>query len=307
MDWLSLPPLTALRAFAAFAEAGTMSGAGAALNVSHAAISQQIRALEEHMGLPLLDRDAGRGALTPAGSTLALALAEGFDTIERTVAALTGADAERPLQITTTPAFASGWLMPRLADFRAQHPGVSLMLDPSPELKRIEPGGIDLGVRYGSGTWPGLEAELLVESSIAIVAAPALVGEGAYDAPAQLSAFHWLQELGTSEASDFLAEHGAALDRSKGVTSAPGNLMIEAARNGQGIAVVGRAFVEADIQAGRLRLLFEDRRKKGYYLVTRPGVARPPVRDFTRWLKTQARAQARRADKPAGHGGGPPN
>ncbi|MCA0919001.1 LysR family transcriptional regulator [Pseudooceanicola nanhaiensis] len=307
MDWLSLPPLTALRAFAAFAEAGTMSGAGAALNVSHAAISQQIRALEEHMGLPLLDREAGRGALTPAGSTLALALAEGFDTIGRTVSALTGADAERPLQITTTPAFASGWLMPRLADFRARHPGVSLMLDPSPELKRIEPGGIDLGVRYGSGTWPGLEAELLVESSIAIVAAPELVGQGAYDAPAQLTAFHWLQELGTSEASDFLEEHGAALDRSKGVTSAPGNLMIEAARNGQGIAVVGRAFVEADIAAGRLRLLFEDRRKKGYYLVTRPGVARPPVRDFTRWLKAQARAQTRRAEKPAAGGGDLPN
>ncbi|OWU85550.1 LysR family transcriptional regulator [Oceanicola sp. 22II-s10i] len=289
MDWIRLPPLTALRAFAAYVDAGGMAAAGARLNVSHAAISQQIRALEEYLGLTLLDRSGRAGSLTDAGRTLSEALLAGFDRIEKAVDELTGADADRPVQVTTTPAFASNWLMPRLGGFRATNPGVSLMIDPSPELRELRPGGLDIAVRYGSGEWPGLEADLLIETPIVIVAAPSLVGEEAFTEPADLTRFHWMQEVGTNEASEFLERHGAVLDRARGLTSLPGNLMIEAAREGQGIAVSAGAFVEADVAAGRLRLLFEDRRKKGYYLVTRPGVMRPAARMFHRWLLSQSR------------------
>ena len=158
MDWHELPSLTALRAFSALAETGSASAAGARLNVSHAAISQQIKALEGHMGLPLVDRSGRALALTKEGDVLAEALREGFGTIAQTVMQLTGADADRPLQISTTPQFATNWLMPRLADFQENQPDVDLMINPSPVLSDHGPGGIDLGIRFGLGVWDGLDA-----------------------------------------------------------------------------------------------------------------------------------------------------
>ncbi|MDF1854564.1 LysR family transcriptional regulator [Pseudooceanicola sp.] len=297
MDWLTLPPLTALRAFAAYAESGSMSAAGARLNVSHAAVSQQIRALEDHLGLTLLERGRSRGALTDAGLTLAEAAGAGFERIQRAVAELTGADADRPVQVTTTPAFAANWLMPRLARFRAKYPEVSLMIDPSPETRSLRPGEIDLAVRYGTGSWPGLEAELLIETPIVVVAARSLVGDGAYVSPADLSGFHWMQEIGTNEASEFFECHGAVLDRARGLTSLPGNLMIDAAREGQGIAVTAGAFVASDVASGRLRILFEDRRKKGYFLVWRTGMLRPQARAFRNWIRGEGKRSLDRSDR----------
>lgn len=296
MDWTALPPLTALRAFAAYADTQSMAEAGARLNVSHAAISQQIKALEDHLGLTLLDRGKGGGALTPEGKAIAETTLSGFADIARLCAELTGRDADRPVQISTTPSFASGWLMPRLARFRAKHPGTSLMIDPTPELRTLLPGGIDMAVRYGSGVWPGLEATLIIETPIVITASPSLVGDKTFTSPAELTSYHWLQELGTNEASDYLATHNAVLDRAKGLTSLPGNLMIEAARSGQGIAVSAGSFVAADVEAGRLRILFEDRRKKGYYLIHRAGVMRPTARALHRWIIAEARSDAAPAE-----------
>lgn len=292
-----MPPLTALRAFAALAEAGSMVGAGARLNVSHAAISQQLRGLEERLGLALLDRN-GRGVtLTPEGQRLADALRDGFGTIARTLDELTGRDAGRPLQVSVTPSFASAWLMPRLASFRAAHPQVGLMIDPSSAVKRLEPGGMDVALRYGSGDWPGVEAELLVTSPIVVVAASNLVGDVQVNGPEDLRHLHWLQELGTNESTDWFARFGLVHDASSGITTLPGHLMLEAARQGHGVAITAKVFVEADIGAGRLRLLFEDQQEKGYYIVTRPGVQRPMVREFVRWLRREAKSNLRQASE----------
>ncbi|MAE90230.1 MAG: LysR family transcriptional regulator [Pelagibaca sp.] len=288
MDWSALPPLSALRAFAAYADCGSVAEAGGALNVSHAAISQQIRNLEAHMGVPLLDRHGRRMRLSAEGERLAEALLEGFGTMLQTTQELTGRDADRPLEISATPGFAAVWLMPRLPLFRSRHPEISLTIDPSAALRTLEPGGLDVAIRYGNGDWPGLESTLLVLSPIVVVAATDLVGECEIASPADLRPFPWLQELGTNEATDWFAEHGVEQDRSRGMTGLPGNMMIEAARQGQGVAITARLFVEPDIQAGRLRLLFEDPRKKGYYLVTRPGVARSPLRHFVSWLRREA-------------------
>src|SRR5688572_1443612 len=107
----ALPPLAALRALAAFAETGSVVAAGAVLNVSHPAVSQQLRALETHLGVALFDR-GGRGLrLTAGGERLAAAVTAGFAQMVRAVEELTGADADRPLMVTTTAAFASGWLL----------------------------------------------------------------------------------------------------------------------------------------------------------------------------------------------------
>ena len=94
--------------------------------------------------------------LTPEGAQLAAALDAAFSDIRRAVDELTGGDATRPLQITSTPAFTSSWLMPRLSEFRHEHPAIQLMLNPTTELVELKPGGIDVAIRYGSGDWRGL-------------------------------------------------------------------------------------------------------------------------------------------------------
>ncbi len=289
MNWTGMPPLSALRAFSAYVETRSVSTAGDLLNVSHAAISQQMRALESHLGVALLDRAGRQLALTPDGESLGRCLLEAFGSISQTVDALTGADATRPLQISVTPTFAAAWLMPRLNQFRELHPEINLMIDPTAKVQTLEPGGIDVALRYGNGKWPGLEAELLVISPIVVVAAPQLVGEEEIHSPSELRDYHWLQELGTSEATDWFSEHGVDRDAGRGYTALPGNMMLEAARAGQGIAIVAGVFVEQDIKAGRLRQLFSDTRKKGYHIVTRPGVPRPPLKAFLTWLRREAR------------------
>lgn len=289
MDWHTLPSLTALRAFAALAETGSTAAAGARLNVSHAAVSQQVRQLEAHLGVVLVDRSGRQSRLTAEGRDLADALSLGFGAIARAVEALTGADAERPLQISTTPSFAAYWLMPCLSEFRQAHPQIDLMIDPTPRLVEMEPGGIDIAVRYGTGHWPGLEAELLFRSPIVAVAAPHLVEDKRIDCPADLADLPWLQEFGTNEASDWLRRRGVVKERAAGLVQVPGNLLLDGLRNGQGVAVTVREWVRQDITSGRLRLLFEDQEEAGYHVVTRPGVLRPPAKAFVTWLRRQAR------------------
>ncbi|MEX1234244.1 MAG: LysR family transcriptional regulator [Roseovarius sp.] len=287
MDWRALPPLTALRAFAALAQTGSASAAGTALNVSHAAISQQIKALEAHMGLTLVQRD-GRGlSLTPEGRHLAEALDEGFGMIAQRAASLTGADAQRPLQISTTPQFAATWLMPRLRAFQTLHPKIDLMVHPSPQRADPAPGGVDLAIRFGLGVWDGLEAELLMPTDIVVTAAPALVGSRAFNAREELLEYPWLMELDLSPASDWMFRAGLDEMRGTSVTQVPGNLMLDGARAGHGIAVMTASSVEADVAAGRLRILFRDSGETGYFIVTRPGVMRPQAKAFLRWLRSQ--------------------
>ncbi|SLN52888.1 Glycine cleavage system transcriptional activator [Roseivivax jejudonensis] len=288
MPFSRLPPLSSLRAFSAFAETGSVTRAGAMLNVSHAAVSQQLRNLEAHLGVKLVDRSGRQLELTQEGRQLADALIGAFGRIAQVIEALTGADADRPLHVSTSPSFASNWLMPRLAGFRAAHPEIDIMIDPTPVLNDPEPGGIDLAIRYGDGRWPGLESESLIQSPIWIVAAPELIGDLDPDAPQDLLAFPWLQELGTSEASEWFARHGITERRVKGLIHVPGNLMLDGARNGQGIVVTTRVSVGQDVRAGRLRLLFEERPEGGYHAVTAPGVARPQLQAFLRWLRKEA-------------------
>ncbi len=288
MNWRDFPPLAALRAFAALAGNGSVSRAAGALGVSHAAVSQQLRALEAHLGLRLLRRD-GRGvALTAEGERLAAAVTTGFAAMERVLAELTGADADRPLHVTTTPTFAAGWLMPRIGDFRARHPDIDLMLNPVPDLADPAPGGIDLAIRFGRGHWPGFEADLLVRTHLVVVAARSLIGERQIADPAELLEFPWLQEYGTNETTSWLLEHGVKSGRVRSLTQVPGHLVIEGLRSGQGVVATTRHFIEDDIAAGRVRVLFEEaRRDSGYWIVSRPGVLRPAARAFVRWLRQQ--------------------
>lgn len=287
MNWQSLPPIPALRAFGAFVDKGSLTAAGDALNVSHAAISQQLRQLERHLDLALFDRSGRSLELTAVGEQLAAATSAGFQRMIDTVEELTGADVDRPLHVSATPNFATAWLMPRLPDFRAQYPDIDILLDPSHELVSLAPGGVDVAIRHGDGMWPGLDSEGLLFSPMVVVAAPSLMGTRTVDSPVDLADAPWVEELGTSETSRWLAANGVEEGRRRRRMALPGNIMLDAARNGQGVAVVIRTFVEADLEAGRLIALFTAPLTSGYYIVTRPGVQRPPLKAFVKWLRSQ--------------------
>jgi LysR family glycine cleavage system transcriptional activator len=286
MDWRDLPPLAGLRAFAAFADTGGVSQAGAALGVSHAAISQQLRSLEAHLGVSLLDRAGRTMHLTAEGEALAQAAMQGFAQMIEASRTITGANDTRPLHISATPTFAASWLMPCLPRFRMIEPDVNILLNPTPDIAALEPGGVDIAIRYGTGPWAGLDNELWLESPMVVVGAPSLVAGKKVESAEDLRHLPWLEEFGRSEGSDWLSEHGVSERTTAGFIQVPGNLMLDGARDGQGIAVTVRAFVEADLQSGRLVLLDEENRDgSGYHIVTRPGVQRPPLKAFVRWLK----------------------
>ena len=124
MDWLKLPPLNSLRAFAAVADAGSYRLAADRLNVTQAAVSQQVKALEQRLGVALVERLGRSIELTPQGKDLAGELAIGFDIIGRGVERLTEQAINRPVQITMSPAFAVEWLLPRMAEFQRNHPEI---------------------------------------------------------------------------------------------------------------------------------------------------------------------------------------
>ncbi|MGB3246484.1 MAG: LysR family transcriptional regulator [Sulfitobacter sp.] len=289
MKWRDLPPLSALRAFAAFAQTGNVVAAGEALGVSHAAISQQLRGLETYLDVALLDRSGRALQLTESGHVLAQAVQVGFATMIEAAQEITGSRDARPLHISATPTFAASWLMPRLPRFRAAHPEIDLMIDPTADLVSLGADGIDVAIRYGTGPWPGLVAEVLLRSPMVVVAAPSLVGDADLPDINAFAHFPWLEEFGTTESTRWLRNHGVEGGGKRGLMQVPGNLLLDGARDGQGIAVTVREFVIRDIAAGRLRELHtEDNSKAGYHVVTRSGVQRPALKAFVNWIKREA-------------------
>lgn len=294
MDWRTLPSLGALRAFAALAETGGFTAAGALLNVSHAAVSQQVRALEERLGTTLVLRGGRKIELTPEGARLAAALDTAFLGIRRAVDELTGATANRPLRVTLTAGFAHAWLMPRLSEFLHENPGIEIMLSPTADLVELGAGGVDLAIRYGRGGWSGLDAELLAPSNFVIVGAPSLVRGQLFDRAEDLLDLPWLEEIGNAEMLTWLREQGVEAPPREAVTYLPGHLVVEALRSGIGISVASSAVVERDIREGRLVTLYEEPpceeggARTGYWIVTRPGVLRPPLKAFVAWLRRHA-------------------
>lgn len=295
MGWEGLPSLSVLRAFEAAARHKSFSAAGRELNVTHVAVAQQVRRLEEHLGRALIYRE-GRGiALTPDGEELSASLSESLENIRSSVMGVLDRDRNRPLHVSVTPAFASGWLVSRLGDFRAENPDIELKLHASPKVADLKREGFDLAVRFGLGEWRGLESELLFRSKYVMVAAPGLVKGRRISRPADLLDYPWLQDLGADEFGVWLAARGVDVEDKANITHLPAYLLLQAAREGQGIVNTKRMFVEEDLRAGRLVCLFEDTAEDdpvGYFLVRRPGPARDPLKRFVAWLKRQAQVGA---------------
>lgn len=297
MDWRALPPLNSLKVFAVVAETKSLSAAGRELNVTHAAVSQQIRSLESFMGLKLIVRE-GRGvALTLEGEQLFGGLKGGFEAIRDTVDALLKDDQARPLNITMTPTFAVSWLMPRINDFRLKHPDIELMLNPTAEVIELTPGGTDMAIRFGKGDWPGLDSELLLPTNFAVVGARCLIGDRAIDSPEDILDFPWLQEYGTNELAIWMENQGVVPCEKLNVTHLPGYMLLEGLRRGEGVSATAKAFIKPDIDAGSLQVLFEDEEDPGtgYHMLTRQGVKRPPLKKLMTWLRTMIAEDGKRA------------
>lgn len=295
MNWNGIPPLSALRAFSVVARTGGFSSAGQELNVSHAAISQHVRKLEEHLGTSLLQRGPRGSALTADGARLAEALGSAFQVIADAISEFDTSNSGRPLQITMTPAFAVSWLMPRIPEFTHENPDIELMLNPTTDLVPLTPGGVDLAIRFGSGKWPGVDTTPLFETNIVIVATPGLLAGRTINHPEDLFDLRWLQEPGRNEISDWLSGHGILSRKNENLTYLPGYLAMQGVQNGLGITAVARAFVEDEIRNGTLVVLFEDILPgTGYHVVTRPGVMRGPLKAFVEWLRRHAQTPHRR-------------
>ena len=258
MDWSTLPPLSALRAFSAYADRKSVTDAGRALNVSHAAISQQIRNLETHLGVSLLDRTGRRMRLTTEGERLAGALSEGFGMMVHMVEELTGRDADRPLEISATPGFAATWLMPRLPEFYAAHPEMTVNVQaPATDLPHLSPG-IDIAIRYGTGGWREGTTLKLFDERVCPVAAPALLerlqaeGVGLDRAPLiHVRSPHNQHWAGWE---DYLRARGIPRARLSGQTF---NNYVQAAQavlDGRGVMLGWRSIASGAVRDGALRM-----------------------------------------------------
>ncbi len=289
MDWRDIPSLSALRAFEAMARLGSFSAAARELNVTHAAVAQHVRALEAEFGESLARRSGAGMELTEEGARLAASLSQGFGQIAAGVRELRQTRGARPLQVTLTPSFAENWLMPRLGGFRAAHPDIPLALIPHQGVSDLVRDGYDLGLRFGRGDWPGVEAQMLVPANFVIVGTPELLeGTDPEDLTA-LARMPWYVEEGWDETR--LWAEAAGLDLSfSDVTSFPVNTMVlSAVRSGLGLALQAGALVEGDLKAGRLVSLHQVAPSElGYYIVTPTGRMPARVKLFTDWLKSVA-------------------
>lgn len=282
--WKSLPPLSSLRAFQAVAEAGGYSAAARALNVTHAAVAQQVRTLEAALGVALVAR-SGRGmALTAEGTDLARALTEGFSQIQAGVEGLRGGQ-NRPLRITLTPSFATQWLMPRLKDFWQRHPDIALSLHPDARVVDLRRDGMDIGLRYGNGDWPGVEAQFLASARLAVAGAPALTGGRKTMTTGEMQQADWFLTRDWPEQENYLLSLGlnpASLSRTNFNSE---ELSLAAARQGLGLVVESYALIEDDVAEGRLALIHDSREQlPAYFAVTPPGPQRAATRAFLKWL-----------------------
>ena len=289
MDWTKIPSLAALRAFEAAARNQSFSRAGRELNVTHAAIAQHVRALEDEFSEPLIERQ-GRGVVaTDAGRQLAESLRDGFATVAGGVEDLRARRSEGPLNISVTPSFAAHWLMPRIGDFWQRQPDIPVSITPSEALVDLVADKIDLAVRYGNGTWPGVRSELLTEGEYWVVAHPDLVGDRASTRLQDLLDLPWLMESYMMERKIIIERLGVDFSAVKMTVLMTNDMVMAAAEAGLGVTAQPKFIVEREIAKGGLvKLCNLPETGFAYHLVTRPGRVSDRLKVFMDWLRSRA-------------------
>jgi LysR family glycine cleavage system transcriptional activator len=307
-----LPPLNSLRVFEAAARHLSFKEAAAELHITQAAVSHQVKSLEEYLGVQLFRRSARGVQLTDAARACLPKLREGFDALAAAVETLRERGEEAELVITAPPVFTARWLMPRLADFSKREAKIELHVFASS--KMVDAGALDsstlvgdldlrtessaVQIHLGAGNYPGHRADRLFGVSIAAVASPDLKPE--LKAPEDLKNHTLLHDeameivAGGNAWGKWLHAAGVAdrVDADRGPHFSSNILSLEAASQKLGVALALRPLVNADIASGRLVAPFDIEVKPGsaYYLVCPEVIAdRPAVAAFRKWLLEQAK------------------
>jgi LysR family transcriptional regulator, glycine cleavage system transcriptional activator len=284
----NLPSLKALRAFEAAARHQSFSAAAGELNVTHAAISRQVRELETWLGLSLFRRIHRGVVLTDPGARYAGVLGRSFDRIAAATEEVLRPDAAGLLRISVEVAFASRWLVPRLGRFRAAHPDIDVDIDQTDATADLSSGEAALAIRYGEGYWPGTRVTHLYDILIFPVCAPALLdGEHPLRAPADLRHHTLLHEDHPRWWAEWLHAVGVHdLDPSRGPRFSNMALALDAALSGQGVALGDNVVAKPDLDAGRLVRPFDQEVEFEAYYLVEPDVtpAHPTVEAFRTWI-----------------------
>ncbi|MEM7122882.1 MAG: LysR substrate-binding domain-containing protein [Pseudomonadota bacterium] len=299
-----LPSLNALRAFETVARHLNYRKAAEELSVSPAAVKQLVRKLEETMGTALLER-RGRGlALTETGAAALHDLSRGFRQIIDAVETMRHADGGGRLIVTSDPSFAAVWLVPRLESFKADNPGIDVLVDSSTQIADLRSGAADIAIRFGVPRDESLHCQRLFDETFAAYCSPSLANgepglrriEDLERVPLlrwDLSQSRWASVTAQWNSwRHWLGEVGAPHVRpSHGLRFSDYNLALQAAIAGQGV-VLGSAPILRDLVDAKLlvnplpQIAVTD---IGYDLVTTPGaVARPEVARFRDWIVAQS-------------------
>ncbi|WP_298672065.1 transcriptional regulator GcvA [uncultured Sphingomonas sp.] len=292
-----IPPLAAVRVFEAAARHENFTAAGQELGMTQAAVSYQIRLLEERLGTQLFRRERRRVILTEPGKRAATQLTRAFDAIDAAFAGIRAED-EAVLTLSTSNTFANTWLVWRLGAFQIAHPEMAVRLQTSDTLTDFAAEDVDIAIRAGLGGWGGLSQDLLMRVDFTPMCSPEfLAAHGGRLAPADLLRLplispqdpwwaHWLREAGVEVAPGALRA-GMRLDSQ----AHEGN----AAMAGQGVAMLTPFFWRNDLAEGRLVRLFEQTstRNFGYWLVCPEHRRRvPKIARFREWLLAEVARNA---------------
>jgi len=300
--------LNALRAFEASARHQSFSAAAAELNVTPAAVGQLVRTLEDWLGAPLFHRAAGgRARLIPtdAAERALPDIRAGFDRLALGLERLKEGSMSGVLTVTISPAFAAKWLLPRIDRFQTACPDTDVRLDTNLKAVDFLSQRIDIGVRYGMGSWAGLTAELLMNEEVFPVCSPAMLRQTSrLTNPADLEQETLIHDLSMDGQAGFptwgawLQKAGATnVSGSRGMKINNSAAVLQAAVEGHGIALARSVMVRDDLLSGRLVRLFSEigfASPLAYYVVYRADCASlPRIRAFRDWLMLEAQSDIR--------------
>lgn len=293
-------PLQALRAFVEVGQRGSIKAAAEALHVTSGAVSQQIRLLEERVGMPLFTRERQGLRLTEAGAMVHPNLLGAFAQIAGASQALEDMAGRQTLTVSTVATFAAAWLVPRLGRFNQRHPQIEVRVEATSALVDLRRDRVDVALRHGLGEYPGLQVTRLMAPVLVPVASPALMaGQPPIATPGDCLRYPLLHDTDRADWPLWLAAHGAPDGSADAARALRGSafeddfLLIRAAEAGQGLALVPQLYAQEEIAAGRLVQVLDLPwpARFAYYLVTRPDAAtRPAVQAFMAWIREEAQA-----------------
>jgi LysR family transcriptional regulator, glycine cleavage system transcriptional activator len=291
----ALPSLNGLRAFEAAARHLNFTRAAEELNVTQAAVSHQIKGLEERLAQPLFRRLNRKLLLTDAGQTLLAPMSQALSIMADAVAHLEDDTGPGVLTISTLDSIAANWLVPRLGQFRTAHPDIEVRIAIADDLEDFTSGGVDLALRYGRGDYPGLHVSPMMTEELFPVCSPAMLEGGPpLNAPADLRHYTLFHDDMSEGWPEWFAAAGISAE---GFTHAPifphFHLVVRSTIIGDGVGLGRSQLVSDDLASGRLIKPFEISVPSSwaYYIVCAPTHAnRPKVKIFREWALEQAKA-----------------